>query len=117
MHSDHRQPGWNVYRPTCPPAMFNSSTFVLSGVRVSSGELKSRCSSVAIVVPPGWLPSHTVATGTRPLRPSITASAGLTVHALEDGGLVASSPTFTPPRRSPDRIPHRRCAVMAEHAV
>src|ERR671911_18585 len=44
MHSDHRQPGWNVYRPIWPPATFTSSTVVLSGVRVSSGALKSRCS-------------------------------------------------------------------------
>ena len=50
---DRNGTGWNVYLPTCPPARFTSSTVVLSGVRVSSGALKSRCSSVAIGPPLG----------------------------------------------------------------
>src|SRR5688572_32387698 len=53
MHSDQRQPGWNVYRPIWPPPRFTSSTFVLSGVRVSSGAEKSRVSTPGIVIPSG----------------------------------------------------------------
>jgi hypothetical protein len=38
MHSDHLPPGSNRMRPTVVPLIRTSSIFVLSGVRVSSGE-------------------------------------------------------------------------------
>src|SRR3954453_14955788 len=40
MHSDHRQPGCNVRRAALPWASSTTSTLVLSGARVSSGESK-----------------------------------------------------------------------------
>src|ERR1700730_14566612 len=52
MHSDQRQPGWKGERPIWPPARLTNSTVVLSAVRVSSGALKSRCSTPAMVIPP-----------------------------------------------------------------
>src|SRR5919109_1063868 len=39
MHSDHRQPGSKLNRPIVWPSSLMTSTFVLGGVRVSSGEL------------------------------------------------------------------------------
>jgi hypothetical protein len=48
MHSDHFQPGSNRIRDAAMPPMRTISTFVLSGVRVSSGELKSPISTPAI---------------------------------------------------------------------
>src|SRR5919108_2444334 len=47
-HSDHRHPGSNANRPTVVPPSRTTSTFVLSGVRVSSGESKSRVSTPAM---------------------------------------------------------------------
>src|SRR5438067_896842 len=40
MHSDHRQPGSNVKRAALPWPKSTTSTLVLSGARVSSGESK-----------------------------------------------------------------------------
>src|SRR6266536_1462313 len=37
MHSDQRQPGWKVKRPTSLAPTVTTSTLVLSGVRTSSG--------------------------------------------------------------------------------
>src|SRR3954451_10216987 len=50
-HSDQRHPGSNANRPTVAPPMRTTSTRVLSGVRVSSGESKSRDSTPAIEAP------------------------------------------------------------------
>src|SRR5215207_9796266 len=49
-HSDHRHPGSNANRPTVVAPMRTTSTCVLSGVRVSSGESKSRVSTPATAV-------------------------------------------------------------------
>src|ERR1700754_385357 len=47
MHSDHRHPGSSVSRAADEPPMRTTSTLDLSGVRVSSGESKSRDSTPA----------------------------------------------------------------------
>src|SRR3954465_10589969 len=44
-HSHHRHPGWKVIRAAVVVPMRTTSTCVLSGVRVSSGESKSRDST------------------------------------------------------------------------
>jgi hypothetical protein len=48
MHSDQRQPGSMDMRDAVVPPIRTMSTFVLSGVRVSSGAEKSRASTPAI---------------------------------------------------------------------
>ena len=48
--SDHFQPGSNVMRAAVVPPTRITSTRVLSGVRVSSGESKSRVSTPATAV-------------------------------------------------------------------
>jgi hypothetical protein len=48
MHSDHFQPGCIDMRDALVPPIRTTSTFVLSGVRVSSGDEKSRTSKPAI---------------------------------------------------------------------
>ena len=48
MHSDHLHPGSNRRRAAVVPPSRTTSTVVLSGVRVSSGEPKSRASTPAI---------------------------------------------------------------------
>src|SRR6478609_327490 len=53
MHSDHRQPGRNVNRPTSASPRRTTSTWVLSGVRVSSGWSKLLLSIPAIWASPG----------------------------------------------------------------
>lgn len=50
MHSDHRHPGSNVNRAAVVAPMRTTSTCVLSGVRVSSGDSKSRVSTPATAI-------------------------------------------------------------------
>src|SRR5581483_6943554 len=48
MHSDQRQPGWKVNRPTSPAPTLTTSTVVRSGLRTSSGLEKSLISTPAM---------------------------------------------------------------------
>jgi hypothetical protein len=48
MHSDHLHPGSSRMRDAVDPPIRTISIVVLSGVRVSSGEPKSRASTPAI---------------------------------------------------------------------
>src|SRR5437764_11415624 len=89
MHSDQRQPGWNVYLPICPPATLTSSTVVLSGVRVSSGESNVRLSTPAISppkcpVPDGLSATTTQSHGANPEYVAAVISMQRLVHAHRD---------------------------------
>jgi hypothetical protein len=55
MHADHRHPGCSVIRAAFTPPRSTTSTFVLSGARVSSGDAK-----LLLAIPDVGLPLYLV---------------------------------------------------------
>src|SRR5688500_18448887 len=82
MHSDHRQPGSNTNRPTVVAPIRTMSTFVLSGVRVSSGDSKSRDCTPAMAASCGRSTKTSSRLGASRYRAVLPLAAGaLAVHA------------------------------------
>jgi type IV pilus biogenesis protein CpaD/CtpE len=104
-HSDHRQPGSNANRAAVVAPMRTTSTCVLSGVRVSSGESKSRVSTPATAVSSSVdgeiLALSAVALQAEPARcgaAPLSSADGRAVSSV-DGGTRRSARTITPARR------------------